>query len=58
MIGIAPAPPGYLPRAELDRLVAILRDEGRTVIGPVARDGAIVYDEVTSTARPAGGMDR
>ena len=58
MIGIAPAPPGYLPRSGLDRLIAILRDEGRTVIGPIARDGAIVYDEVTSTGDlPAGWTD-
>jgi NAD(P)H-flavin reductase/Pyruvate/2-oxoacid:ferredoxin oxidoreductase delta subunit len=58
VIAIAPAPPGYLPRGELDRLIAILRDEGRTVIGPIARDGAIVYDEVTSTGDlPAGWTD-
>ena len=58
MIGIAPAAPGYLPRGELDRLIAILHDEGRTVIGPIARDGAIVYDEVTSTDDlPSGWTD-
>jgi NAD(P)H-flavin reductase/NAD-dependent dihydropyrimidine dehydrogenase PreA subunit len=58
VIGIAPALPRYLPRGELDRLIAILRDEGRTVIGPIARDGAIVYDEVTSSSDlPAGWTD-
>jgi NAD(P)H-flavin reductase/NAD-dependent dihydropyrimidine dehydrogenase PreA subunit len=35
--------PHFLPRADLDRLIAILAESGRTVIGPVLRDGALVY---------------
>jgi NAD(P)H-flavin reductase len=51
-------PTAYLPRVELDRLLAVLQDDGRTVIGPIARDGAIVYDEVRSAADlPAGWTD-
>ena len=54
------APPGFLPRAELDRLLTLLQDDGRTVIGPIARDGAIVYDEVRRprSCRRAGPMSR
>ena len=33
----------------LDMLIAHLRDAGRTVIGPVLRDDAIVYDEIESS---------
>jgi sulfhydrogenase subunit beta (sulfur reductase) len=50
--------PGFLPRAELDRLLDLLRADGRTIIGPRVRDGAIVYDEVHSAADlPAGWTD-
>ena len=40
----------FLPRAELDRLIAILTADGRRVLGPTVVDGAIVYDELTSPA--------
>jgi NAD(P)H-flavin reductase/ferredoxin len=41
--------PGFLPAADLDRLLAALRADGRRVIGPTVADGAIVYDEIAST---------
>jgi ferredoxin len=44
--------------AGLDGLVSVLRGRGYSVIGPVARDGAIVYDELESASDlPAGWMD-
>jgi NAD(P)H-flavin reductase len=47
--------PGFLPRGELGRLLDVLRGDGRRIIGPTVRDGAIVYDEVTTVADlPAG----
>ena len=42
----------------LDRLVAALHRRGRRVIGPIVRDGAIVYDELESAADlPVGWTD-
>ena len=38
----------FLPRAALDRLIALLIADGRTVIGPTIADGAIAYDEIRS----------
>jgi NAD(P)H-flavin reductase len=35
--------PAFLPRAGLGDLVALLRDDGRRVIGPVIRDGVVDY---------------
>ena len=53
MIAAAPPPVSevrFLPRADLDRLIDALADDGRTVIGPTVADGAIVLDEVRSVA--------
>jgi sulfhydrogenase subunit beta (sulfur reductase) len=51
--------PCHLPRAALENLVAELRGRGYAVIGPVARDGAVVYDEIASAAElPVGLRDR
>ena len=36
----------FLPRSELDRLLGALRADGRKVIGPTIRDGAVVYTEI------------
>ncbi|MDR3440896.1 4Fe-4S dicluster domain-containing protein [Telmatospirillum sp.] len=45
-------------RPELDRLIALLRADGYRVIGPCIADGAVVYDEVTSTEDlPEGWRD-
>ncbi|MCG8423471.1 MAG: 4Fe-4S dicluster domain-containing protein [Proteobacteria bacterium] len=42
----------------LDRLVQVLGERGYLVIGPVLRDGAIVYDEITSSRDlPIGWTD-
>jgi hypothetical protein len=35
-----------IDRAGLDNLIAALRDAGHTVIGPKARDGAVLYEEI------------
>ena len=35
---------------DLDELVQSLRRDGRTVIGPIVRDGVITHDEITSAA--------
>ena len=45
----------FLPREDLGRLLDALRADGRTVVGPTVRDGAIVYDEIASVdALPVG----
>ena len=47
--------PAFLPRAELGRLLELLRADGRRIIGPTVRDGAIVYDTIATVADlPAG----
>jgi len=38
--------PWFLARANLGVLIDLLREDGRTVIGPTVADGAIVYGEV------------
>ncbi len=40
----------WLPREGLDRLIALLREDGRRVLGPTVRDAAIVYAEIGSSA--------
>jgi NAD(P)H-flavin reductase/NAD-dependent dihydropyrimidine dehydrogenase PreA subunit len=40
----------FLPRAGLNTLIALLIDDGRTVIGPTIGDGAIAYEEIRSAA--------
>ncbi len=45
----------YLPRGELDRLLAVLNADGRTVVGPTIRDGAVVYAEIADASQlPVG----
>ncbi|MBI5709697.1 MAG: 4Fe-4S dicluster domain-containing protein [Candidatus Eisenbacteria bacterium] len=45
--------------ADLDPLLGALRERGFTVMGPLLRDGAVIYDEVRSSADlPAGWTDR
>jgi sulfhydrogenase subunit beta (sulfur reductase) len=47
-----------LERTHFDRLIGLLRERGYQVIGPRVRDGAIVYDELDSSASlPAGWTD-
>ena len=38
--------PTFLPREELGRLLDALHADGRTIVGPTIRDGAVVYDEI------------
>ncbi len=40
----------FLPSADLDRLFAALRSDGRQVVGPTVVDGAVVYDELDGAA--------
>jgi hypothetical protein len=42
----AVAPSEFLPRERLQSLLDALRTAGWTVVGPMVRDGAIVYDEI------------
>lgn len=50
--------PWFLARPNLQVLIDLLRDDGRTVIAPTVADGAIVYDEITSIADlPVGWGD-
>lgn len=50
--------PMFLPRAFLQRLIDALRDDGRRCLGPVARDGALVFEEIQSaSALPIGIRD-
>ncbi len=50
--------PVTLARADLDVLIAALRERGYTVIGPRVRSGSIAYDEIASAEDlPAGWID-
>ena len=50
--------PYFLELAGLDQLLQVLQHEEYKVIGPTVRDGAIVYDQLTSSADlPAGWTD-
>lgn len=59
MTGPGDGGPAVFGLAGLDRLGAVLIDDGYRVIGPTVRDNAIVLDELDSAARlPAGfGVD-
>ncbi len=49
------AAPAVIDLQGLHALVGVLRDRGYCVVGPTRRDGAIVYEEITSEAElPAG----
>ena len=39
-----------MPRAGLEPLIAALRDRGHRVVGPVRRDGILVYDDIAGMA--------
>jgi sulfhydrogenase subunit beta (sulfur reductase) len=48
----------FLARKDFGALIDRLRESGRRVIGPIVRDGAIVYDEIQSAAElPTGWRD-
>ena len=55
---VVTAPAAFLPRARLDDLIAVLIEDGRTVIGPTIVDGVISYDEIRSAEDlPLGWRD-
>jgi len=60
-MGAAPLPQEeyrFLTPSDLNLIISELRADGYMVIGPVLRDGAIVYDEIESAADlPAGLRD-
>jgi len=54
----APAGAAFLPRERLDALLDLLREGGRTVMGPTVRDGAVMLGEIANAADlPAGWQD-
>ncbi len=54
-------PPGQrvvFAKEDLDTLIALLREDGYTVIGPTVRDSAILYDEIQGVRdMPVGMVD-
>jgi sulfhydrogenase subunit beta (sulfur reductase) len=57
-LGMKPDATAVIERADLDALLAALAARGYAVVGPTVRDGAIVYDEIASTAElPSGWTD-
>lgn len=54
-----PDAPSLLPREELQVLLALLQRSGYLVVGPVVREGAIVYDRIDDIHDlPRGWTDR
>jgi len=54
----APKSPRYLEGANLDSLIGALAADGYTTVGPMVKEGAIVYDEIESQADlPVGFTD-
>ncbi len=56
MTGAKPAPAQFLARADLQRLLDALRARGYRVIGPVPRDGAVVFDEIRAVEELPRGL--
>jgi sulfhydrogenase subunit beta (sulfur reductase) len=55
MVATATTTIGFLARADFQELIDLLREDGRTVLGPTISDGAIVYDEIREVGDlPAG----
>lgn len=53
-----PPPPSTLSAPGLEAMFSLLRARGYRVIGPTARDGAIIYDDIATIADlPAGWTD-
>jgi hypothetical protein len=46
----------HMPKAALEDLIAILWREGFKVLGPVARDGTVAFDEVRKVSDLAVAM--
>ena len=55
---VTAAAPRFLARGDLDQLIALLRKEGRRVIGPTVVDGTVSYEEINAAADlPTGLQD-
>jgi len=50
MVTLTAATPAFLERGDLDGLIAALRADDRTVIGPTLVDGAVVYEPISGAA--------
>jgi NAD(P)H-flavin reductase/Pyruvate/2-oxoacid:ferredoxin oxidoreductase delta subunit len=58
VVTVAPAEATFLPRERFDALLDLLREGGRTVIGPTLRDGAVMLGEIATAADlPVGWRD-
>src|SRR5689334_8718486 len=50
--------PGFLPKPHLDELPAVLRARGYRVLGPIAPDGSVFFEDVEHVADlPRGVRD-
>jgi ferredoxin len=50
--------PRWLARADLQRLIDALREDGHRVLGPTVRDGVLAFDDVRSVSDlPVGWLD-
>ena len=50
--------PHLLPKQHLDDLIAALRADGYRVLGPIVRDGGVLFDEIERAADlPVGRRD-
>jgi ferredoxin len=48
----------HMPKAKLEDLIALLRREGFKVLGPIARDGSVAFEEVRGVSDlPVGKRD-
>ncbi len=56
MTGTKPAPAPFLARSDFQRLVDALQSRGYRVMGPVPRDGAVVFDEIHEVAELPRGL--
>jgi len=55
---VAERAPVFVGRSEIGRLIEVLAGLGYEVIGPVVRDGAIIYDQIDGLKDlPAGWTD-
>ncbi len=48
--------PAFLPRPQLQRLFEALTGLGYRIVGPSVRDGALIYEEITSASELPWGV--
>ena len=56
MTGATPTPAQFLARTDLQHLLDALHARAYRVVGPVPRDGAVVFDEIRSVAELPSGL--